>query len=64
MSTDKPEGKNQYLWEVQEAMESFKAAELQDYFQDDCVVAAQKKVQRIDQSLAATTAVIYPIILA
>jgi CHAT domain-containing protein len=64
MSANNPEDKNRYLWEVQEAMESFKAAELQDYFKDDCVVAAQKKVQRIDKKLAPTTAVIYPIILA
>jgi CHAT domain-containing protein len=63
MPADKTDDKNRYLWEAQEVMEGFKAAELQDYFHDDCVAAAQKKVQRIDQTLASTTAVIYPIVL-
>jgi CHAT domain-containing protein len=53
-----------YLWEVQEAMERFKAAELQDYFQDECVATAREKVKRIDAALAPGTAVIYPIVLA
>ncbi len=53
-----------YLWEVQETMERFKAAELQDYFQDECVATAREKVKRIDAALSPGTAVVYPIVLA
>lgn len=51
-----------YLKEARATMELLKAAELQDYFQDNCVTALQSKSASLD-NLQSSTAVIYPIIL-
>ena len=48
---------------ARDAMESLKSAELEDYFQDDCVAGLKSKTQGVD-SLAARTAAIYPVMLA
>ena len=45
------------------AAELVKVAELQDYFQDDCVLALQSKAVGLDQ-IAANTAILYPLPLA
>jgi CHAT domain-containing protein len=44
-------------------IERFRAAELEDYFQDECVAELQARVRPIDR-LDAGTAAIYPIVLA
>jgi CHAT domain-containing protein/predicted negative regulator of RcsB-dependent stress response len=49
------------LFQVRNTIEGFKAAELQDYFKDDCVEATQARIQTIDQ-VSTNTAIIYPII--
>ncbi|MFT5562260.1 MAG: CHAT domain-containing protein [Candidatus Azotimanducaceae bacterium] len=50
-----------YLKQVQAVLEQSKSAELQDYFQNDCVVPDQAvDLNRVD----VATAVIYPVILA
>ncbi len=49
------------LREVRETVELLKGAELEDYFQDDCVAALKEKTAGIDK-LASHTAAIYPII--
>ncbi len=49
------------LYRIRNTIEGFKAAELQDYFKDDCVEATQKRIQAIDK-ISKTTAIIYPII--
>jgi CHAT domain-containing protein len=51
-----------YLADARNTMELFKGAELQDYFQDDCVAALRARTTGIDQ-LASQTAALYPIIL-
>jgi CHAT domain-containing protein/Tfp pilus assembly protein PilF len=51
-----------YLIEAREAVELFKAAELRDYFRDDCVDTALSKVTQLDV-LAKSAVVIYPILL-
>ncbi|MCK4743785.1 MAG: CHAT domain-containing protein [Sulfuriflexus sp.] len=51
-----------YLKEARSTMELLKAAELQDYFQDNCVTALQSKTSGLD-NLQSRTAVLYPIIL-
>jgi CHAT domain-containing protein/Tfp pilus assembly protein PilF len=51
-----------FLIEAREKVELLKAAELQDYFQDECVVAAQARVTSLDV-VSQTAVVIYPIIL-
>jgi CHAT domain-containing protein/Tfp pilus assembly protein PilF len=51
-----------YLIEAREAVELFKAAELRDYFRDDCVDTALSKITQLDV-LAKTAVVIYPILL-
>ena len=50
------------LREARQTVEALKGAELEDYFQDDCVAALKSKTAGIDK-LAADTAAIYPIIL-
>ena len=51
-----------YLIEARESVELFKAAELRDYFRDDCVDTALSKITQLD-TVAKTAVVIYPIIL-
>ncbi len=53
----------QNLLAAREVIEQLKAAELQDYFNDDCVSALQQKVKALD-SIDHQTAVVYPILLA
>lgn len=49
------------LVEARETVELLKAAELQDYFQDDCVAAVREKIRGLDETLTSGTAVLYPI---
>jgi CHAT domain-containing protein len=49
------------LVEARETVELLKAAELQDYFQDDCVAAVREKIRGLDETLTTGTAVLYPI---
>jgi CHAT domain-containing protein len=51
----------QYLLAARDAIEAYKAAELRDYFKDECVDALQARLTKFDR-LAANTAVIYPIL--
>ena len=51
-----------YLIEARETVELFKAAELRDYFRDDCVDTALSKITQLDV-LARSAVVIYPILL-
>lgn len=53
---------DRYLRSAREAVELLKSAEIEDYFQDDCVTALKAKTSGIDR-LAANTAAIYPILL-
>ncbi len=45
------------------AVEKLKSAELEEYFQDECVAALQKKQRSLDTLKLDKTAVVYPIIL-
>ncbi|OQY59894.1 MAG: hypothetical protein B6245_04295 [Desulfobacteraceae bacterium 4572_88] len=49
------------LRQARDVMELLKTAELQNFFEDECVTATQKKVTRLDRA-TARTAIIYPII--
>ena len=49
------------LRRARDTIETYKAAELRDYFRDDCVDTLQTRITKLD-TLAAGTAVIYPII--
>jgi len=60
--TEDPRQRERYLFEARETVEQLKAAELQDYFQDECVTALQARITRLDR-LAPRTAAVYPIIL-
>ncbi len=53
------DGSGRCLREARNTMELLKAAELQDFFEDECVTAAQKSI-RLDQA-PPNTAVLYPI---
>ncbi len=57
-----PEEVQRHLVDARDAVESLKGAELEDYFQDDCVARLRAKTTGIDQ-LADRTAAMYPIVL-
>jgi len=61
--TGDAQGAEQYLRRARDAIETYKAAELRDYFRDDCVDTLQARITKLDQ-LAAGTAVVYPIVFA
>jgi CHAT domain-containing protein len=50
-----------FLRSARDAIETYKAAELRDYFRDACVDALQAKLTKLD-TVSPTTAVIYPIV--
>ncbi len=50
-----------YLKAARDAIEAYKAAELRDYFRDDCVDQMQARITKLD-TVSPSTAVIYPII--
>ncbi|MCP4984420.1 MAG: CHAT domain-containing protein, partial [Gammaproteobacteria bacterium] len=50
------------LRDARNTVEQFKAAELRDYFHDDCVDALQAKVKEIGE-VSASAVVVYPILL-
>jgi CHAT domain-containing protein len=60
--TDDEEARQADLREARETVEQLKAAELEDYFQDDCVASLKARATGIDQ-LAPDTAALYPILL-
>lgn len=49
------------LRSARDAIETYKAAELRDYFRDQCVDALQASLKKLD-TLSPTTAIIYPIV--
>jgi CHAT domain-containing protein len=51
------------LRRARDTIETYKAAELRDYFRDDCVDTLQTRITKLD-TLAAGTTVIYPIVFA
>jgi CHAT domain-containing protein len=61
--TAAPQVAEQYLRSARDAIETYKAAELRDYFRDDCVDTLQARITKLD-TLAAGTAVVYPIVFA
>ena len=61
-ATTDPRQAEAELREVRTTVEMLKGAELEDYFQDDCVAALKAKTTGIDQ-LGERTAAIYPIVL-
>lgn len=52
----------QLLAEARDTIEKFKAAELRDYFRNECFMEYQAKATRLEQ-VSASAAVIYPILL-
>ena len=57
-----PRHREAVLREARDTVELFKVAELQDYFQDDCVQAARSHAKGLEL-VSKTAAVIYPIML-
>jgi CHAT domain-containing protein len=52
------------LQQTRKVLEMFRQVELENYFKDDCVAAAQAKAAPLETLLTPQTAVIYPIVLA
>ena len=61
--TSDSQGIEAYLRRSRDAIETYKASELRDYFRDDCVDALQARITKLD-TLTAGTAVVYPIVFA
>jgi CHAT domain-containing protein len=59
--TEDSKAVEEYLLAARDAIEAYKAAELRDYFKDDCVDAVRSKVTTFDR-LSPDTAVVYPIL--
>ncbi len=57
-----PQEYHAVLIQARNIVEEFKSAELQDYFRDDCVQATRANITPLE-SVAQSTAVVYPIIL-
>jgi CHAT domain-containing protein len=57
-----PQHREAVLREARDTVELFKVAELQDYFQDDCVQTARSQATGLEL-VSKTAAVIYPIML-
>jgi CHAT domain-containing protein/Tfp pilus assembly protein PilF len=51
-----------YLIEARDTVELLKAAELRDYFRDDCVDAARSRITRLE-TIARAAVIVYPILL-
>lgn len=60
-STDDPQASQTDLLTARDTIEAFKAAELREYFKDECVDALRARITKLD-TLSPTTAVIYPIL--
>ncbi len=50
-----------YLKTARDTIESYKAAELRDYFRDDCVDQLQARLTKVDV-VSSSTAILYPIV--
>jgi CHAT domain-containing protein len=61
-STPDQGARQRLLRQAQDTVELYKAAELQDYFRDECVAIARSRSTDVAQQ-SKTTAIIYPIIL-
>ncbi len=59
---DDAKSSHELLVEARATMEMLKAAELRDYFRDECVADLEAKTQNLD-ALAEAAAVVYPILL-
>ena len=57
-----PEQEQRWLVTIRDTLELFKAAELQDYFRDDCVKTTRAQRKSLE-TVSKTTAIVYPIIL-
>ena len=60
---DEGEASQGYLKAARDAIEASKAAELRDYFRDECVDAVQSRVASLE-AVSPTTAIVYPIVFA
>lgn len=60
-STDDAQQSQLDLITARDAVERFKSAELEDYFQDDCVTAFQTRITPLDR-IGGTTGILYPIL--
>jgi tetratricopeptide (TPR) repeat protein len=57
-----PDQYEPYLIEARETVELLKAAELRDYFRDDCVDAARSRITRLE-TISQAAVIVYPILL-
>ncbi|MCK5877546.1 MAG: CHAT domain-containing protein, partial [Candidatus Marithrix sp.] len=62
-NTDDVKAKQELLLEVVEKAELVKVAELQDYFQDECITILQDKNIRLDRLALPNIAILYPLAL-
>jgi CHAT domain-containing protein len=61
-TADTYEAREKKLIEARDTMERLKTAELQNFFQDECVTAMAEKMKKLDRAFPKT-AILYPILL-
>lgn len=61
--TSDPAAHQALLRQARDILEAFKAAELRDYFEDDCVEALQSRLASIE-SVSSEAAILYPVSLS
>ncbi|MCP4699378.1 MAG: CHAT domain-containing protein [Gammaproteobacteria bacterium] len=54
--------KQRLLNQARDTLEQLKAAELEDYFQDDCVSRVRARVTKLEDRMDEHTAVLYPVV--
>lgn len=59
--TEETPAVTRYIERARDTIESYKAAELRDYFRDQCVDALQSRITKSD-TVAPNTAIVYPIL--
>jgi CHAT domain-containing protein len=60
---DDPKRAETLLAEARTTIELLKATELQDYFEDECLLLARSRLKTLDETISASTAVVYPVML-
>jgi CHAT domain-containing protein len=62
LEADDPAKEEQLILAARDAVEQLKAAELRDYFQDDCVDALQQRLKDVAE-VSTSAVVVYPVLL-
>lgn len=60
---DDPKSAEPFLVEARATIELLKATELQDYFEDECLLLSRSRLKTLDEAVSESTAIVYPVML-